>query len=81
MSKFTTWLDTLIAEKGIDTEQTLQVEGESGLNMIPVGCVIEAIQGAGSVEQQQIKNTLVAIDFKNGDILHFIRHLAQALAQ
>lgn len=78
---FTNWLNTFIAEKNIDTEQTLQVEGESGLNMIPVGCVIEAIQGTPASEQQQIKSTLVAIDFKNGDVLHFIRHLAQAIAQ
>lgn len=78
---FTNWLNTFIAEKNIDPEQTLRVEGESGLNMIPVGCVIEAIQNAPASEQQQIKNTLVAIDFKNGDVLHFIRHLAQAIAQ
>ena len=78
---FTTWLNTFISEKNIDIEQVLEVEGESGTNWIPVECVLEAIKSASKAEQQGIKNTLVAIDFKNGNVLHFIKHLAQAIAQ
>jgi len=78
---FTTWLNALISEKNIDIEQTLQVEGESGTNWIPVECVLEAIKSTSKAEQQGIKKTLVAIDFRNGDVLHFIKHLAQAVAQ
>ena len=81
MTTFNTWLATLISEKGVDVEQVLEVQGESGTNFIPVECVLEAIRGASPAEQQGIKKTLVMIDFKNGDVLHFIRHLAQALAQ
>lgn len=77
---FNTWIDTFFSEKHIDREQTLSVNGDSGLNLIPVGVVVDAIKGASRAEQAQIKNTLVAIDFRNGDALHFVKHLAQALA-
>lgn len=77
---FNNWIETLISEKSIDTEEYFSVEGESGENMMPYSVVIEAIKKAPANEQQQIKNTLVKIDFMNGDIRHFFRHLAQAIA-
>jgi hypothetical protein len=78
---FDTWLDTLIEEKGIDTESIeFEIEGESGLNIIPLGVVIEHIKITTKEEQKKIKDILVMIDFKNGDICHFFKHLAQAIA-
>lgn len=77
---FATWIDTFIEEKSIDTEHLLEVDGAMGQNMIPVGCVIEAIKGASKNEQAQIKNTIVKIDFMNGDVMHFFNHLAKAIA-
>lgn len=75
------WLDTLIEEKGLDKEMNIiEVEGNSGTNYIPLGCLVEVINQASAAEKAQIKNTLVLIDFKNGDIMHFFRHLAQAIA-
>jgi len=80
MTTFTKWLDTLIEEKGIDLERNIEVDGPSGLNIMPLSMVIDAIKATGSNEQAQIKNTLVRIDFANGDICHFFNHLAGALA-
>jgi hypothetical protein len=77
---FGKWFDTLISEKGINPESTIDVEGKSGTNIMPLSMVFNEIKDADASEQAQIKNILVAIDFKNGDILHFIKHLAQALA-
>ena len=77
---FNKWIDTFIEEKGIDTEEIIEVEGQSGLNMIPVGVVIEHMKSAVDVEQQAIKDTIVKIDFMNGDVLDFIKHLAGAIA-
>ena len=78
---FTKWIDTLIEEKNLDTEFTVfEVEGESGMNFIPMGCVIEAIKSAPKHEQVSIKNMLVRIDFKNGNIVDYFKHLAQAIA-
>lgn len=78
--KFSKWIDTLVEEKGIDTESMFEIEGASGTNMMPYGVVVEAIKSASTVEQDKIKAMLVKIDFCNGDVKHFLRHLAKAIA-
>lgn len=80
MTTFTKWLDTLVSEKGLDVEQVLTVQGKSGPNYIPLGCVIEAIKSAPAREQAGIKDMLVRIDFRNGNVCDYFRHLAQAIA-
>lgn len=78
---FNTWIDTHLREKGIDTEQQLTIEGPSGVNIMPVGTVIEAMKAAPTHEQTEIKRTLVILDYKHANPLHFIKHLAGALAR
>lgn len=80
---FAKWLDTLIEEKGIDPETTTVLDGESetgNYNLMYLDCLIEAIKTAPKHEQQGIQKMLVKIDFLNGDILDYFRHLAKALA-
>lgn len=81
---FAQWLDTLISEKGLDPEQMLTVPGPAdsiyGDNFMPLSVVLSAMKGAPSHERKAIKDMLVRIDFKNGDIMHFIKYLAQAIA-
>ena len=77
---FNTWLDVFLEEKGIDLEQTFELTSKQGLyNLIPYGVVVEHIKIANSSEQSAIKDMIVKIDFKNGDVKHFLRHLGQAL--
>ena len=76
----TNYLKTLIEEKNIDLEEIIEVNGESGLNLMPLGVLLDAICSTGKEEQKAIKNTLVKIDFHNGDIMHYFKHLAQAIA-
>lgn len=80
MTTFTKWLDTFTAEKGLDTDQVLTVEGASGPNHIPLACLLDAIKSAPAREQEGIKSMVVRIDFRNGDVMHYFRHLAQAIA-
>ena len=75
------YLNALISEKGLNTETIIEVEGNSGAIFIPLGVVVEHILIANSTEQSQIRNTLVKIDFHNGDVMHFFTHLAQAIAR
>jgi len=77
---FNTWLKTFVSEKGLDTEHRFFVEGPSGENSIPLGCVIDAIKMAPKHERDAIKTMLVKIDFRNGDVLDYFGHLAKALA-
>lgn len=80
MKSFNKWLDTFVEEKGLDTEFLFQVDGLLGTNFIPLGCVLDAIKSATPQEQKGIKDTIVKIDFRNGDVMHFFNHLAKALA-
>lgn len=74
------YITALFEEKRIDLEQTLEVEGPSGTNFMPASMVVDAIKNAGHNERPAIRQTFQKIDFHNGDIMHFVRHLAQALA-
>lgn len=77
---FNNWIDTFISEKGISLSKIIEVEGDFGLNMIPVECLIEAIKAAPEQERRQIKAMIVKIDFMNGDVMDFFKHLAKAIA-
>lgn len=77
---FNEWLDTLITEKGLDTDEVFEVEGEQGTNLIPLECVIDAIKEASYAERMAIKVELARLDFLNRNILPYFRHLAQAIA-
>ena len=79
--KFNNWLDTFLSEKGIDLDQPINVEGGAGLNFMTVENIVQFMKVTSAGEQKAIKNTFVMIDFKNGDVLHFIKHLAQGVAQ
>ena len=80
MSNFAKWFDTFNEEKGFDPETNIRVEGENGTNLIPLGCLFDAIKSAPANEQSAIQKTLVKIDFINGRILPFYEHLAKAIA-
>lgn len=75
------YLETLLEEKNIDLDTSLEVMGASGMNFMTVETVVSAICSTNHTEQQAIKKTLVTIDFRNGDVMHYIKHLAQALAR
>ena len=77
---FQKWFDTFIDEKGLDRDEIIEVEGESGLNMMPLQVLIDAINSAPKHEQAGIKTMIVRIDFANGDVMHYFNHLAKALA-
>jgi hypothetical protein len=78
---FSKWLDVFLSEKGIDLDEIMTVEGDSGQNLIPVGCLVDAIKSAPTHEQRGIKSMLVRIDFQNGKVMDYLRHLAQAIAE
>ena len=78
--QFAQWLDTFVEEKGIDTEMLLEVEGKSGTNIIPVAVLLDTMKYTTTSEQAEIKKMIVRIDFVNGNVLDYFRHLARAIA-
>lgn len=81
MATITNWINTFIEEKGIDLEASFEANTGSGFHLMNYGVVVEAIKGAPSNEQEAIKSMLVRIDFKNGSVDHYLRHLGEGLAR
>jgi hypothetical protein len=74
------YLSTFFDEKDLEP-RTYEVKAADGTpNFIPSDVVIEAIHGAPAAEQEKIADVLRRIDFANGDVHHFLEHLAGALA-
>jgi hypothetical protein len=69
---FYEWFTTFLKEKQIDMSEFC----EKG---IQVGDVCQAICDTTNEEQSKIKEMLVKLDFKNGNIYHFFNHLSKAL--
>ena len=80
-SAFNKWLDTFIEEKGIDLEQVIEIKTENNTHYFEVGNIIANIKATTPEEQAGIKDMIVKIDFYNGDVVDYFRHLAQVLAE
>lgn len=77
---FKNWLNTFISEKGLDLEHVFEVKGVVwGVHNIPLGVVVEHMYQASPKEQAAIKDMVVRIDFRNGDVMDFFKHLAKAV--
>jgi len=76
LSNFQVWFRTFLEEKEIDMSEILRWNGKE---MVQVGDVCQAIFDTTPSEQSKIMDTLVIIDFKNASVLHYFKHLAQAL--
>ncbi len=76
---FVSWFERFLGEKNLPFV-SWDIPGEDGTpHMIDSDVVIEAIKGASSNEQAQIKDMIVKLDFGNADINDYFKHLAKAL--
>lgn len=74
-----TYLQTFFEEKEIRFE-AWEIETNEETHFIDTDVVIEAIQQAPEQEQAFIADTLRKIDFHNGNVNHYLHHLAQCMA-
>ena len=79
-SAFDKWLDTFVEEKQIDLGQIIEIKTDDNIHYFEIGNIIENIKSTTPEEQAEIKNMIVKIDFYNGDVIDYFKHLAQALA-
>lgn len=70
-----TYLTTLIEEKGRSTEDEININGHFGLTWQHL---IDFIETQPSYHHD-IKSMIVRIDFKNGDVFHYLTHLAAGM--
>ncbi len=71
------YLTNLIEEKGTSLEDTINLDGHFGLTYQML------VDFLGTMESYHatIRATLVKIDFMNGDIFHYLNHLAKGMVQ
>lgn len=71
---------TMVEEKGILNNE-FEVTHNGMTHFMNVEIVIELIESAPKHEQRKIKDTFSMIDFKNGDLMHYIKFLAEAFVK
>lgn len=76
--KFKNWFKTFIDEKALPFKSWEILQDEQ-IHFIDSDVVIEAILSAPHHEQEAIKAMLVKIDFVNGDVNDYFKHLARGL--
>jgi len=70
------WVEMFFEEKDLEYKE-FTVEHNGQMHFIDNEFVIEVIKGLKGRELAQVKDVLVKIDFKNGDVNHFLAHLAE----
>jgi hypothetical protein len=72
-----TYLNNLITEKGVSLDSTINLDGHFGLTY---KMLVDFICDAKEYHSQ-IRTTLVKIDFHNGDVFHYLNHLANGMVK
>jgi hypothetical protein len=75
------WLDTFIKEKDLPMEEVFSIDKNGTCNIMSYKTIYEHILITGENEQQKIKEMIIKIDFLNGDVLKYFRHLGNAIAR
>ena len=72
-----TFFRKMIEEKDLLNE-VISVEHDKIQHIVEVSFLLEVIENASEREKEQIKNTFSIIDFKNGNLMHYLKFLAEA---
>jgi hypothetical protein len=78
MSEIKTYLTNLIEEKGKSLETGIEIEGHFGMTYQNL---VDFIEEVPTQMQKDIRTMLVKIDFHNGDVFHYLNHLANGMAK
>lgn len=71
------YLINLIEEKGVEIEATINIDGHIGLTWLMLIDFIDTVPEY----HDEIRKTLVSIDFQNGDVFHYLKHLATGMVK
>jgi len=75
---FAKWFDVFLEEKDIDQEEVLDINVGNDFHIIPIKIITDFIKTLDKETQRTIKQTFVEIDFKNGNVKHFLKHIFRA---
>ncbi|KAA5263696.1 hypothetical protein [Bacteroides faecis] len=73
------YIETLLKEKDIDLGTwLLEDKGQIGLT---IEMLIEFVYSMPDATVQEVENTFRKIDFKNGDVMHYVTFLAEGMIE
>lgn len=72
------FLERFFEEKEIPFKEWELQDGDGRTHIINNKIVVSLVLGAPTAEQEKIGTILSKIDFLNGDVNHYLKHLAQA---
>ncbi len=73
-----TAIERMFQEKGIDLENDVEIEGHIGLT---IQMVFDYIYQMPTHIQKKVARTFIQIDFKNGDVMHYVKFLAKGIVK
>lgn len=72
-------METFIDEKELNRNHIFKIEYEGTIHLIKFKALIESIITLPEKHQNKIKDKLVAINVRNGDYMHYLDYVAEAL--
>jgi len=81
MTTFKKWLETYIDESDMNTDKVFEFTVDGTWNYMPVSVVLEFIKSVPQNQKDKIKDTMVKIDFHNGNMYHYLEYLAKGISQ
>jgi len=75
------WFNTFFNEKNLPYVSWDLTDSSGTWHHLDNEVVIEMIKSAPAQEQAAIKDMLIRIDFANGDVNDYLKHLAQGLVE
>ena len=75
-----TFFNRFFDEKNLENRIYEVAAPQGTMNFIETDMVIAKIKTTQGEEAQKIETVLRKIDFANGDVHHFLNHIAQAMA-
>lgn len=67
----------MVEEKGL-LEESVTIQHEGFTHIMEVAVLIDLIESTSEEEKEKITKAFSLIDFRNGDLLHYLRFLAAA---
>jgi hypothetical protein len=81
---FKNYITNLLTEKGIDLDDTFAIILPRHAHVYEYGQFIEdlvELTDGDTKVREQIRRTFVKIDFVNGDVLDYVKHLATGIVK
>lgn len=74
------YYETLLTEKGHDLETEIKVYSDKGtMHFMSLQNVCDFIMNLDRKTKDSIRKNFVMIDFKNGDVMHFVKYIAKGM--